>query len=181
MTASEQDEQVLQQADAEVLAEAHQQQAAAQWLNPKDKTSATKAFAKTLKAAEKKLYVYGRGSVGQGYYHCLTREAYTILLARLKKKAAAVQREISTIGTGGMGCLSICTPRFYEGQGKTEDRDRLNGKLSVVANMITYVKARLKTSGPGAELPVQSGQTPFTYTFFELCIGADPPGSKRYV
>jgi hypothetical protein len=59
------------------------------WLDPKEKDNKGRPcfMESQVDAGLKMDYVYGRGKFGRGYYHMMTREAYTSIHPRMRSEA----------------------------------------------------------------------------------------------
>ena len=93
-------------------------------------------------------YVFGKGVQGDGFYSVYTKDAYEILIKRLKKKGADTQQKINDFDCNNCLCWG-CTPSSREIEAKV----KLEEELRELENMMAYAQARLEADSPVGEIP----------------------------
>ena len=117
-------------------------------------------------------FVFGKGSLGPGFYSQETRDAYEILLVKMKEKAAYRQQEVNYYSNDGACC--------FPGSGKNNkstEKSTAELQLEYATNLVAVVRARLDTTGPFAPLSDDNirkhGGDPSSvgnsYSFQDLC------------
>jgi len=87
-------------------------------------------------------YVFGCGTAGIGYYSLETREAYTILYARLQRLAAYRRSELETYD------CTMCYVCLPWRQANDKERETLESRLKEVSDYVRTVRLRMKGDGP---------------------------------
>ena len=135
--------------------------------------------------AQKDLFVWGNGSVGPGFYSQETRDAYEIILVKMKEKAAYRQSQVSHYDSDGLGCFSHCLPLK---ESNPPGRKIAVEQLEYATHLVALVRARLEATGPFVSLkdhgiakhkgdPSSVGNS---YTFQDLCTLCATKKTKRY-
>jgi hypothetical protein len=132
--------------------------------------------AATMKGAAAAGFIYGMGSLGQGYYHQETRDAYEILLVKTKAKAAYQQTELQNHGrNSSTTCFSQCMP-LKPDLSKDPYRKMKVQQLKYATHLVALVQARLAARGPCVPLTSDAiaqhgGNATYNtaYSFQDLC------------
>ena len=129
-------------------------------------------------------FIFGNGSLGPGFYSEVTRDAYNILLVKMKEKAAYRQREVHYYDDDGMGCFSNCMP--IKDNNKPERKTAVK-QFEYATHLVGLVQARLDATGPfvplsDSEIETHGGDPTSvgnSYTFQDLCKLSVTKKTKR--
>jgi hypothetical protein len=123
----------------------------APWI-PAEKDKSSTFRTATVQDAAATGFIYGNGSLGQGFYGQETRDAYDILLVKIKAKAAYRQAELQNHGrNSATTCFSQCMPLKPDPR-KDPYRNVKVQQLQYATHLVALVQARREARGPYVRL-----------------------------
>lgn len=124
------------------------------WVDPRNSSAIPRPFiAAQAKSTQKGVnsnaklqdYVFGKGSMGNGYYSLETIDAYKILYVRLKRREAHAKAQLDSFECDRcLCCGGIPT------QAQIQEKNRMIEKWEDMRNMAAFCRAKTKAAGPDA-------------------------------